>query len=116
MDDLRRRSSMATWDVKFCNPTRLSVRAVLDKRFKADRIELGLSLSGTSNATLILATDTPGPSTLRPSFRMLVVLPKLTPSLLNKFVLTAAKRRNPAKKKRVPNDGPVLTTTPEGRA
>jgi hypothetical protein len=72
-------------------------------------IASGLSLSGTSNATLISATETPGPRTLLEVPRLLMELPMLSDILLN---AKAAKRKKPAKKKMPPKEGPVDTITP----
>ena len=97
---------MATCKIRSCSPTRLSVR----------RIEPGLSLSGTSIATLISATETPGPSVLWSMLPTMVLLGVLLAALPMLDRTSAARAKNPAKKNRPPNDGPVLTSTPDGRA
>eukprot|EP00584_Thalassiosira_punctigera_P015170 CAMPEP_0172566492 /NCGR_PEP_ID=MMETSP1067-20121228/112027_1 /TAXON_ID=265564 ORGANISM="Thalassiosira punctigera, Strain Tpunct2005C2" /NCGR_SAMPLE_ID=MMETSP1067 /ASSEMBLY_ACC=CAM_ASM_000444 /LENGTH=81 /DNA_ID=CAMNT_0013357619 /DNA_START=323 /DNA_END=571 /DNA_ORIENTATION=- len=81
-------------------------------------MELGLSLSGTSNATLISATETPEPSAVA-LLRMegllkesLAFLPML--SMLDKTKFATYK--NPTKKKILLNGFGLATTTPEGLA
>jgi hypothetical protein len=67
-----------------------------------------LSLSETSKATVISATDTPGPKTLFVPLKLLI-----EPIESVKLLITrAARRKNPAKKKIPPKDGPVVTMTP----